>query len=142
MVRHHALRRRQDRDAEPVIDARQRLDRGIDTPARLRHAGDLADHRRAFEIFELDFELVASVLVRDRGVTADIAFALEHFEDALAQLRAGHRDFRLVAHLRVADAGNHVADWIVHSHAPLLTSSTSRGPGSGLWSRARAARCG
>src|SRR5690348_3637992 len=50
VVRHHAFRRGEDRDAEAVVDARQRLHRRVDATAWLRHAFDLADHRRAVEI--------------------------------------------------------------------------------------------
>src|SRR5689334_15448855 len=143
VIRHHALRRGDDRDAEAVVDARQPLSRRIDPPARLRHAGNLADHRRAVEILELDLDLAAPVAVRDGGVAADVAFGLEHFEHALAQLRGGRRHLRLRPLLRIADAGDQVADRISHRHgAPLLTSSTSRGRGSFPWRPARAARCG
>jgi len=124
VVRHDALRRRKNGDAEPVVDARQRPDRGIDPAARLRHALDLADHRRAVEVLQLDLELAAAVLVLDAGVAADVTLALEHVEETTAQLRAGGRDLRLLAHLRVADAGDQIADGIVQCHATLLTSST------------------
>src|SRR4029077_838534 len=54
VVGHNAFRRRQDRDTQAVIDARQVPHRRVDAAARLRHARDLADHRRAVEILELD----------------------------------------------------------------------------------------
>src|SRR6185369_10723815 len=95
--------------------------------ARLRHALDLAYHRRAVEILQLDLEFAAPVLVLDRGVAADISLALEHLEHARAHFRARGRDLRLVTHLRIADAGKQIAERIVQCHATLLTSSTSRG---------------
>jgi hypothetical protein len=86
---------------------------------------DLADHRRAVEILELDLELGAAVAVFQRRVVADIAFALEHVEHALAQLRARRRHLRFGAALGIADARDHVADRIVQIHRrKLLTSST------------------
>src|SRR5262249_32116029 len=124
VVGHHALRRRHDGQSEAVVHARQRLHRGIAPAARLRHAGDLADPRRAVEILQLDVELGAAVLVLDGGIAADIALALEHIEDARAQRRARRGHLGLVARRRVADAGDHVADRIVESHRSLLTSST------------------
>src|SRR5690348_1880043 len=143
VIGHHALRRRQDGDTETIVDARQCLDRHVDSPAWLRHPRNLADHRLAVEILELDLQLAAAVAVLDAGVAADVAFTLEHLEHTRAQLRAGGRDLRLAAHLRVADAGEHVAERIVQSHrAILLTSSTSRDRESAPWSRAPAARCG
>src|SRR5262249_555259 len=143
VIRHHALRRRHDGDAEAVVDARQVARRRVDAPAGLRHAGDLADHRRAVEILELDLDLAAPIAVRDGGVAADVALGLEHLEHALAQLRGGGRDLRLRPLLRIADARDQIADRISHRHgAPLLTSSTSRGRGSFPWRPARAARCG
>src|SRR4029077_3026951 len=127
---------------ETVVDARQCLHRGIDAASRFRHALDLADHRRAVEILQLDLELAAPILVLDRGIAADVALALEHLEHTRAHLRARGRDLRLVAHLRIADAGKQIAERIVQCHATLLTSSTSRGRGSRPWSRAPGARCG
>src|SRR5262245_11100277 len=124
VVGHDALRRRHDGDAEAVVDARQRLHRGIHPAARLRHPRDLADHGRAVEILQLDVELGAAVLVLDGGIAADVALALEHFEDTRAQRRARRRHLRLVAPGRVADASDHIADRIVESHRSLLTSST------------------
>src|SRR6516225_2860410 len=116
MIRHHALGRRHDGDAQAVVDARQVLHRHVDAPARLRHPLDLADHRLAVEIFELDLELAAAVAVLDGRIIADVAFALEHLEHAAAQLRARRRHLRLGALLGVADAGDHVADRIVEVH--------------------------
>src|SRR5262245_56691671 len=66
VVGHHALRRRKNRDTEAVVHARQRLDGRVDAAPGLRHALDLPDHRLAVEVFELDFELRAAVLVFGR----------------------------------------------------------------------------
>src|ERR1700719_3160423 len=142
VVGHDTLRRRDDGDTEAVVDARQVLHRGVDAAAGLGDALDLADHRLAVEIFQLDVELGAAFAFGYR-VTADIALGLEHFEHALAQFRARAADLSLVAHLRIADAGQQIAERIVHCHGcdPPLTSSTSRDPGSGLWNRDPAARC-
>ena len=85
MIRHHALRGREDRNAEAVIDPRQVLHRHIDPAAGLGDAGNLADHRRPVEIFQLDLELVASILVLHGREAADIAFGFQHFEHAFAQ---------------------------------------------------------
>src|SRR5262249_19934389 len=125
VVRHHALGGRNDCNAKAVVDARQILHRSIDAAPRLRHALNDADDRRAVEILELDLELGAAVAAFQRRIIADVAFALEHVEHALAQLRARSRHFRLGPALCVADAGNHIADWIVEVHRrQLLTSST------------------
>src|SRR5581483_9659429 len=81
-------------------------------------------------------------LALDHRVGADVALGLEHFEHALAQLRVRARHLALVAHLRVADARQQIAERIVHGHrATLLTSSTSPGPESAPSSRVREARC-
>src|SRR5215831_15817052 len=125
MVRHHALGSRDDRNPEAVVDARQVLHRRVDATPRLRHALDHADDRRAVEILKLDLELGAAVAAFQGGIVADVAFALEHVEHALAQLRSGCRHLRLGPTLRVADAGDHIADRIVQMHRrELLTSST------------------
>src|SRR5215468_557382 len=113
MVRHHALGGRDDCDAEAVVDARQFPHRRIDAAPGLGDPLDDANDRRAVEILELDLELSAAVAVLHRGIIADVAFALEHVEHALAQLRTRRRHLRLGPGLGVADAGDHVADWIV-----------------------------
>src|SRR4029079_190259 len=79
-----------------------------------------ADHRLAVEILQLDLELAAAVGMIDLGVTADEALVLEHVEHADAEPRARGRDLGLLAHLRVVDARDQIADWIVDLHAILL----------------------
>src|SRR5271166_1168905 len=142
VVGHDALRRRDNRDAEAVADARHCVDGRIDAAARLRHALDLADDRLVVEIFQLDLELRAAIAVIGGRIAADVAFGLEHIEDLLAKGGAGRRHLAALAHLRVADPGEHVAKGIVHRHDPcLLTSSTRRGLESGPCCRVRARRC-
>src|SRR5437879_11764606 len=85
VVGHHALGRGTDSDAKAVIDARQRLHRGIDATAGLRHAGNFPDYRLAVEIFQLDLELRLSVRMLHRGIAADEALALEDVEHVHAQ---------------------------------------------------------
>src|SRR5215208_4705684 len=103
VVRHDAARGRQDRDAEPVIDPRQVRELRIDPPARLRDARNLADHRLAVDIFQLDLEL------RDAGTdlllaeAADIALALQYLENVGAQAGGRRRDDRVMRPLAVAD---------------------------------------
>src|SRR6478609_11006684 len=65
VIGHHAFRRGEDRDTETVIHSRQRLHRRVDPPAGLRHPGDLADHRGAVEIFQLDIEFVLAAGMLD-----------------------------------------------------------------------------
>src|SRR5439155_602614 len=65
--------------------------------------------------FQLDLELGASVLL-ERRVAADVTFCLQHVENALADLGAGCRHLRLLAHLRIPDAGEHIAQRIGHCH--------------------------
>src|SRR5262249_7199060 len=112
-----------DGDAEAVADQAQVLDRRIDAAARLRHALDLMDRRRAFEILELDLEFLAA-LVLGLAEIADIALVLQHIENARAQRRVRRRELGAPAQLRVADAGDEIADGIVQVHVRPLTSST------------------
>src|SRR5439155_23318749 len=76
VVGHHPLRGRHDCHAETVVDARQVPHRHIDPASRLRYPRDLADHWRAVEILELDLELATATRMLDRGIAADVAFAL------------------------------------------------------------------
>src|SRR5438552_5085950 len=74
VVGHHALGRRQDRDAQAVLDRLEVLDRGIDAPAGLGDAADLGDHRFAVEVLQLDFELREAARPLHQGVAPDVAF--------------------------------------------------------------------
>src|SRR6516165_7873031 len=76
VVRHYALRRRDDRNAQSIVHARQCFHRGIDAPGRFGDSCDLADHRLAVEIFELDLQLLASIGVLYGGVSTDKTLAL------------------------------------------------------------------
>ena len=133
---------RPDRDAQAVVDARQVADRNIDAASRLGHPRHFADHRLHRRNTSARSQARCGRPVIDRRVAADEALVLEHVEDADAQSRARRRNLRLLAHLRIGDARNQVADRIVQLHATLLTSSTSTGPGSGPWNPIHAARCG
>ncbi len=119
VIGHHPLRGGDDRDAQSIVHARQRLHRDVNAPPRLRHPRDLADDRLAVEILELDLELFVAARVLDRGIAADVALGLEDVEHALAQPRGRRRHFRLVAHLGVVDARDHVAERIDHAAASL-----------------------
>src|SRR6185437_3217337 len=110
--------------------------------SRLRDALNLADYRRAVEIFELDLKFRPATGVGHARVTADKSFRLEHLEHTFALPGTRHRNLRFVAHLSVADARDHVANRIVDCHRALPTSSTSQGLESGLSIRARATRYG
>src|SRR5262249_42553737 len=54
--------------------------------------------------------------VVDAGIAADEALVLENLENADAEPRARGRNLGLLAHLRVVDARDQIADWIVHLH--------------------------
>src|SRR5687767_6969081 len=70
VVRHDALGRGQDGDPEAILDRLQVRNRGVDATARLRHAGDLGDHRLAVEVLELDLEFRERARLLDQLVTA------------------------------------------------------------------------
>src|SRR5216683_567720 len=138
VIGHHALGRGQDRDAQPVIDAREGFHRGVDPPPRLRHPRNLADHRLAVEIFQLDLELPAAVGMLDRRVAADEPLGFQHVEHAHAQPRRRRRHLRLVAHLRIVNAGNHVAERIDHRATSLparLDQARDQPPGAEIAQR-------
>src|SRR5262249_22380390 len=116
-------------NAQAIVDARQVANRHVNATARLGNALDFTDHRLAVEIFQLDFKLGPAARVSDAGVASDKTLGLEHLKHAFALLGSGHRNLRLVAHLCVSDARDHVTDRIVHCHRALLTSSTSQAPG-------------
>src|SRR5205085_8799106 len=123
-VGQNALGRRDDGDAEAVPDPRQVLAARIDAAAGLGDAADVLDGRAALEIFKLDAQALV-VAQRLFDVAADIAFPLQHVEDAGAQLgRRAHHGV-LARLLAVADAGEHVTQGIGQWHDLYLTSWTS-----------------
>src|SRR3712207_5179080 len=142
VIGHHALRRRENGDAEAVSHARHGVDGSIHAAARLGDALDGADHRLAVIVLQLDRKLSPAIAELRLRVVADVALGLEDFENASAQLRARGGNSTATAHLRVADTGEHIAQRIVDHMMPSLTSWTSRGLGSGPCCRARAERCG
>src|SRR5690606_3867553 len=93
----------------------------------------------AFVIFQLDLDFGLAVVEVDLGIVADIAFRLQHVENAGAQTRSRRGDLGLLAAVCVADAGQHIAERITHGHGlspyqldltrpgmrPLLPSSRS-----------------
>src|SRR3546814_5395241 len=115
-IGHDAARRRQDGDAEPVVDARQILDLGIDAAAGGRDAGDLLDHRLALGILQLDRQLGHAGPQLGPAVAADIALALQHLENLRPEGRGRAYDRGLALPLAIADAGEHIAQGIAHRH--------------------------
>src|SRR5712692_9566226 len=80
VVRHDPARGRQDRYAEPVIDPRQLKELRINPPPRLRHARNLANHRFAVDIFQLDLELGNARAHLLACKAPDVALAPQHVE--------------------------------------------------------------
>src|SRR3954467_505037 len=123
-VGENALGRRDDGNAQAVAHPRQLLRARIDPAAGLRDARDVLDGRTALEIFQFDAQagMVAEGFL---DIAANIALALEHVEDARAQLgRRGDHGI-LAGLLAVADAGEHVTQGIGQGHDLYLTSWTS-----------------
>src|SRR3546814_15394142 len=87
LVGHDPARRRQDGDAEAVVEPRQLLDLRIDPAARTRHPRDLLDHRRAFVVLQLDLDFREHAADLFSTVIPDIAFALQDIEDVRTRLR-------------------------------------------------------
>src|SRR6266496_106882 len=115
-VGHHAARRRDDRDAEPVHHPRNVVLALVDAQPRLRHALDPFDHRPAGVVLERDLEHGLHFVSRDLEAV-DVAFVLQYLRDGQLDLGRRHRDDGLLDHLRVADARQHVGDRISHAHA-------------------------
>jgi hypothetical protein len=125
VIGHHTLRSRKDGDAEAVRDLRNGLDRDIDAAARLGHAVDLADHRlRLRSTSARSRARTCRCRTRpwnSRGCSLRTAGRRARGHEASSR----RRNRRLAAHLRVADAGEHIAQWISHDMVcVLLTSST------------------
>src|SRR5260221_512549 len=122
-IGHHAARGREDRHAQPVHHARDVIPALVDAQPRLRDALDALDHRPAGVVLEADGELflvaavftIGAAFVTD-GEVLDVALVLQHLGDGALQSRSGHRDLRVADQLRIADAGQHVGDRVMHAH--------------------------
>src|SRR5690606_35963745 len=107
-------RRRDDGDAKALTDLRHPLDPGIDPAAGRGHSTDLADRRIAIEVLERNLDLVEATLILHILIATDVAFGLKDIEDPATDLRGRGTNGRLAAHRSISDAGEHVAERIVH----------------------------
>src|SRR6266550_1910144 len=139
LARDQTARGGEDCRAHPPEDARQAVLPSVHAPARLRDAFEVGDDALAVPAeLEVDRERVEALAVLDPEVR-DVALLLEQAGNLLLDLGGRHRR-RLVHRLvGVADAGQHVCDWIgVH----VVTSSIWSCRGSGPRARGRAGRSG
>src|SRR5262249_53528006 len=120
VVRHDAPGRRQNRDAEPIVDARQVGDPRVDPPAGRGDPRDLADHRLTLDVLELDRELPDARAQLLAAVTADVALALQHLKHVGADLRGRGPHDGLVGPLRIPDPAQHIPERIAHRHKARL----------------------
>src|SRR4051794_19464205 len=108
----HAGRGGQDGGAETTEDARKPVLAGIDTPAGLRDALQVGDHALAIAAeLELDDERGERGAFDDPEVL-DVALVLEEACDLLLHPRGRHLGGVVHRLVGVADAGQHVCDWI------------------------------
>src|SRR5690606_23243062 len=114
-VRHDATGGRDDRHAQAVHDLGNGIAALVDTQAGTRDAVDALDHRTAGIIFQDDFQLRLGLFATDTEIL-DVAFVLQHGGNGRLQLGGGHGNRRLVDHLRIAHAGQHIGDGIAHAH--------------------------
>src|SRR3546814_13746827 len=110
-------RRRQDGDAEAVVEPRQLLDLRIDPAARTRHPRDLLDHRRAFVVLQLDLDFRETAADLFSTVITDIAFALQDIEDVSTQRRSRRTHLPLPRPPSIADTRQQDSEGIAHSRA-------------------------
>src|SRR3546814_19582840 len=98
-----------------MANERKRMRAGITAATRLRHVRAVLDRRLALEILQLDANALHGAH-RFFGIAADIAFALQHVENALTQLGSRREDTVLARLLAVADAGAHITQGIGERH--------------------------
>src|SRR5579862_43459 len=111
-ARDHAAGRGQDRGSHAAEYARQPVLARVDAAARLRDALDAReDALAAATVLELDDQKLVRVLALDVE-SADVALLLEDARDLFLQLRARHLDTVVQRLVGVADAREHVGDWI------------------------------
>src|SRR5438067_9821681 len=120
-ARDHAAGRGQDCSSEAAQHARQAVLARVDAPARLGHTLEAGEHALpAAAVLELDDERLVGQLARlDDVEPADVALLLEDARDLFLQLRGRHLDAVLQRLVGVADAREHVGNWI-RKHCFLL----------------------
>src|SRR6186997_3581648 len=79
-VRHHALRRGDDRGTETALDLRQLALAAVDTQAGTRDTLEAVDHGAAFVVLQLDRQRGLRAFAR-RAEIADVAFVLQHLDE-------------------------------------------------------------
>src|SRR5436190_9626172 len=113
-ARDHAAGRGQDCSSEAAQHAREPVLARVDAAPGL---GDALQAREdalaATSVLELDDERLVGQLARlDDVEAADVPLLREDARDLLLQLRRRHLDAVLQRLVGVADAGEHVCDWI------------------------------
>src|SRR5919198_2766761 len=138
-ARDEAARRRQDRRPHPAEHARQAILARVDPATGLRDPPEPGDHALAIAPeLELDDQGIEALALLDAEVP-DVALLLEDAGDLLLQARGRHLDVIVHRLVGVADAGEHVGDWIGQHR---ITSSISSCRGSRPGARAPAGRSG
>src|SRR5688572_5965308 len=129
--RHHAARSRQNRGAQPTEHARHVVHAEIDAASGAADALQPADHalavRPVLQEHADHLTSLAAVLLRrrlDHPESLDIALVLEDPRNLRLQLAGGQVHTRVLGGHRVANARDHVCDWICHLLSLVKTPST------------------
>src|SRR5437870_266117 len=118
-VRHEALRRREDRHAEAVLDARNLARLDVTPQTGRRDALQLADHGGVVVILEVEPQQPVTPVVQHLEVL-DVVVVAEQPRDLDLQLRHRHIDPAVPRLAGVAHPGQHVGDRISHAHLAFL----------------------
>ncbi|MNN31926.1 hypothetical protein D3C81_1456320 [compost metagenome] len=100
-IRHHTLVGGDDGNAEAAANFRQLLNSLVLAQTGTAHALELFDDRLAFEILQLDGQLLLDVAA-DLEIR-NVAFVLEDFGDCCLQLGRRHANHGLLSHLGITD---------------------------------------
>src|SRR5258705_12707137 len=125
-VGHHALRRRQDRDAEAVADLRHLLGRDVLPLAGTRHpahAGDRAGVAAVVAKRDLDRALGVRRLVGGNAI--DKAFVAQDLGDPELDVGTRALDLGLAAADSITDPGQEISNRIGHRHVVSPASFTN-----------------
>src|SRR4051794_484615 len=109
---HQPVRGREDRDTHAAEHARQAVLARIDAAPGLRDALEVGEHTlTTAAVLELDHEVVERLAALD-AVVGDVALLLQEPGDLDLELRGRHRRRVVQRLVGVADAREHVCDWI------------------------------
>src|SRR5690625_3472159 len=117
-IRHHTVTGGDNRYTQTTANSRQSTLPRVTPQTRAANRVQFRDHWLAFYILQFNRQRCLNVVADRQAV--DIVLVQQYMCNVGLQLGRRHSDTRLTHLLRVADAGQHIGQWILHAHRILL----------------------